>query len=80
MPDPHHNKDKKASFRNILAMSSIGLVLPASIAIGLFIGYYADKWLGTHPWLLIVFLLFGVAAGFVSLVRELRRYQDDNGE
>jgi len=30
------------------------LMLPSSIAVGLFMGYFLDKLLGTEPWLLIV--------------------------
>jgi predicted ABC-type sugar transport system permease subunit len=47
-------------------------VLPAmllSLLIGLGIGYYLDKWLGTAPWLMIIWLGFGFAAGFRSLYR-----------
>jgi ATP synthase protein I len=73
------DNDKKPPLRKMLALSTIGLVLPSSIAIGLFIGYYLDKWLNTHPWLLIVFLLFGIISGFVSLFRELDRHKDENG-
>ena len=79
MPDKNNNSDNKSQFKKMLAMSSIGLVLPTSIAIGLFIGYYLDKWLHTHPWMLIIFLLFGVISGFVSLFRELNRLKDENG-
>ena len=64
--------------KKVAEVSSLGLVLPSSIAIGLFIGYFLDKTLGTHPWLLIIFLLFGVASGFYSLIRGLNKYLDKN--
>jgi ATP synthase protein I len=38
-----------------------------SVAIGLAIGYYLDRYFQTKPWLTIIFLLLGVAAGFRSL-------------
>ncbi len=44
------------------------MVFPVSIVIGYGMGYMLDKWLGTTS-LKIVFLLFGIAAGFVSFVR-----------
>ena len=64
--------------KKVAEVSSLGLVLPSSIAIGLFMGYVLDKHLGTHPWLLIIFLLFGVASGFYSLIRGLNKYLDKN--
>jgi len=51
------------------AYSTIGMMFPASIAVGLFIGYFLDKRLHTSPYLLIVFTLIGVAAGFWNLVK-----------
>lgn len=38
-----------------------------SIGIGAFAGYYLDNKFGTKPWLLIVFLCFGVIAAFRNL-------------
>jgi ATP synthase protein I len=32
-------------------------------------GYYLDRWLGTSPWLMLVGLLLGIAAGFLNLFR-----------
>jgi len=56
---------------------SLGLVLPSSIVIGLLIGYYLDKWLGTNPWLLLVFTLLGVASGLFSLIRGIIKLNKD---
>lgn len=68
---------KKENYRKILELASLGLALPSSIAIGLFLGYYLDKWLGTQPWLLIIFLLFGIASGIISLIRGVNKYKED---
>jgi len=43
--------------------------MAASVLIGTFMGYWADKWLGTRPWILIIGFVFGAAAGFRSLYR-----------
>lgn len=61
--------------RRAIELSSLGLALPSSIAVGLFFGYWLDKWLNTHPWMLLLFLLLGIASGFVSLFRGLRRLE-----
>ncbi len=37
--------------------------------VGTAIGWQLDRWLGTKPWLMLVFMLLGLAAGFLSLFR-----------
>ena len=44
--------------------------------IGLGMGYGLDRWLGTRPWFLIIFLIFGVAAGFLNLYRAMNPQAD----
>ena len=48
-------------------LSTIGIAMALSIAIGAFIGYYLDKYLGTRPWFSYIFLGIGIAAAFRSL-------------
>lgn len=64
------------NYRRIVELSSLGLMLPSSIAVGLFFGYFLDKLFGTHPLLLIIFLLLGIASGFYNLIRGLNKYKD----
>ncbi len=66
----------KIDFKKIAGLSSLVLMLPSSIAVGLLIGYYLDKWFKTDPWLLITFLLLGIVSGFYSLLRGLNKYKD----
>jgi ATP synthase protein I len=54
-------------------LSSIGLTLVLATVIGLGAGYYADRWLGTKPWLTLLGLGMGIVAGFVNLFRSVRR-------
>lgn len=68
---------KMGDFRRIAEMSSVALVLPSSIAVGLFFGYVLDKWLHTDPWMLLVFLVLGIISGFLSLFRALRKYEKE---
>lgn len=58
-------------------MSSLGLMLPSSIAVGLFLGYILDKAFGTRPWMLILFFFLGTVSGITNLLRGLNRLQDD---
>ncbi len=71
---------KKPDFRRLAELSSIGLVLPSSIAVGLFLGYLLDKLLGTAPWMLLIFLVLGIVSGFLSLFRVLRKFKDDDSD
>ncbi len=41
----------------------------AGILVGAAIGWLMDRWLGTSPWGMIVFLLFGFAAGVLNMMR-----------
>lgn len=66
--------------RNVWAMvgryTSLAFVLPACVLVGYAIGYGLDRLFGTS-FLYIVFLLIGIAAGFVELVREVQRDSGD---
>jgi F0F1-type ATP synthase assembly protein I len=70
------DNSSRISFKKIAELSSLGLMLPSSIAVGLFIGYQMDKLLGTRPWLLVLFFLLGTASGFLSLIRGLKKHLD----
>jgi ATP synthase protein I len=47
----------------------ISAELVGGLIVGVGIGWLLDRWLGTKPWLLIVFFLLGSAAGLVSVMR-----------
>jgi ATP synthase protein I len=57
--------------RQLARLSTIGIALVAATAIGLLIGYGLDRLLGTRPWLTMVFAVFGIAAGFLNLFRDV---------
>jgi len=60
-----------SAWRQLARLSSIGVALVSATAIGLAIGYGLDRWLSTSPWLTLLFTLFGIAAGFLNLFREV---------
>jgi len=66
MPD-----EEPSLLRQLARLSTIGISLVAATAIGLLIGYGLDRWLGTAPWLTMLFTLFGIAAGFLNLFRDV---------
>lgn len=70
-------KSRLPDFARLAELSSIALILPASIAVGLFFGYFLDRRLGTEPWLLLIFLVLGIASGLLSLFRAIRKQWKD---
>ena len=47
--------------------------LLAGVLVGGGLGWLLDRQFGTRPWLLLAFLLLGIAAGFWNVVRTARR-------
>jgi ATP synthase protein I len=41
----------------------------AAVVSGLIAGWLLDRWLGTRPWLLVVGIVLGSAAGFYEFIR-----------
>jgi ATP synthase protein I len=56
---------------------SLGITIPttfaAAIVVGVAIGYGLDKWLGTGPWLTLIFLGLGIAAGIREILSVLNK-------
>lgn len=75
MPEnvPGSGRSRPGKYRKLAELSSLGLVLPSSIAVGMLMGWLLDKLFGTHPWLLGIFTLLGTASGFLTLFRSLKR-------
>lgn len=75
-------EDKRQLFKALGFLSSVGISMVAATFIGLAMGYYLDKWLGTSPWMTLIFLGFGIVSGFRNIYiltnRELHRQQRDN--
>ena len=67
----------KMDLQKIAMISSLGLMLPSSIAVGLFFGYMLDKLFGTQPWMLLIFFLLGVVSGFYNLIKGLNKYKEE---
>jgi ATP synthase protein I len=56
-----------------LSASSAGLELGIAVAIGALFGRWLDGKLGTAPWMLLVFLIVGLVAGFRGVLRAVAR-------
>jgi len=60
-------------FRSMADLLAVGTVLVACIVLGYFLGSYLDRRLGTSPWMVVVGVLLGTAAGFLQLFRTVSR-------
>ncbi len=47
----------------------VGVELVAALAVAVLIGWALDRWLGTTPWLLVLFIALGGAAGIANVWR-----------
>jgi ATP synthase protein I len=54
-----------------------GVDVVAGVVGGLLIGWALDRWLGTSPVLLVLFLFVGAAAGTLNAYRTLQRLMRD---
>ncbi|MGH6864794.1 MAG: AtpZ/AtpI family protein [Methyloceanibacter sp.] len=49
----------------------------AGVAVGGFIGWALDSWLGTAPFLMVAFLILGATAGIMNVVRTAKSMQGE---
>ena len=84
MTDPHRKnvsidpaaRNAKRGFK-FLSASSVGLEMGLSVLIGIGFGYWLDTKAHTSPWLMLLFLVLGLVAGFRGVYRALREADRD---
>ena len=64
--------------RGVGFASSIGILLVACTVVGWLFGTWLDKRLGTEPWMMLVFSVLGIAAGFYETFRFIIRMSKDS--
>ena len=60
-------KETRIWIRELAFFSSLGFSVAISIFIGLGVGVYLDRRFDTTPWLTLIFLGLGIAAGFRNI-------------
>ena len=74
-------RDAAKKPREGLAGSGLGMAmrvaveLVAALMVGVAIGWALDSWLGTKPWMLILFFLLGSAAGIMNVFRAVGGFE-----
>ncbi len=71
-PDRHHMEEHHSQAQ--LAWRMV-IELVAGLGIGFGIGYGLDWLLGTTPWLMVVFIFLGFAAGVKTMMRSAQEIQ-----
>jgi len=70
------DEDLKKTFKALGWLSSIGLAMGISIALGAGIGHYIDRKFGTQPWFSFIGLGAGIAAAFRNLFLLYKKFKD----
>ena len=73
--DETKKTDKKGIFLG--NAFKLGTELVAAVVVGTIIGFILDNWFDTKPILIIVFFIFGAAAGIVNVFKAARKMQKD---
>ena len=67
--NPGYNPDKEAEGKAMGTAMRAGVELVSAVAVGAFIGYWIDQWLGTSPFGMIILFFLGFAAGFLNIYK-----------
>ncbi len=73
-PEEERKPPPVAPRARLALLSSLAFIFPVSIAAGGFSGHYLDQKLATFPWLTLLGLFFGVAAGFINLLKAVKAF------
>jgi F0F1-type ATP synthase assembly protein I len=65
----------RQDFKGLGTYGTVGLEFGLSVLFGLWGGQWLDKKFGTTPWLTLIGIVFGTAAGVRALIRAHRQAQ-----
>lgn len=66
-------RETRRAFKEMAYYSSLGLSVSFAVFIGLGIGVVLDRKFDTSPWFTLIFLGFGIVAGFRNIGRAIKR-------
>lgn len=69
---PHGDPSRGAAYGQAF---KIAAELVAGLLFGGFLGWVLDRQFGTKPWLLILFIILGFAAGMLNVIRTAQKMQ-----
>ena len=71
--DTRINQKKNNNFQNIGMFLKSGVELISPVIVGVVIGLFCDHHFKTKPIFLIIFLIFGFAAGIINVYRSVKK-------
>ena len=72
--EPRPKKSLADSMRELGALSTVGFSFVLAVGLGAWFGWVLDKWLGTSPWLFMLFFFLGLAAGVLNVYRTAGKF------
>lgn len=69
-------RETRRNIRELAYYSSLGLSVALSIFIGLAAGIYLDRYFQSSPWLTLICLCLGIAAGYRNIGLAIRKSRD----
>jgi ATP synthase protein I len=64
------------TLRALGTVGSVGFAFVIAVVLGWWVGSLLDRWLGTTPWLTIIFFFLGLAAGALNVFRTFSHFGD----
>ena len=64
---------EKKQYKALMSLTSMGFATVISTLLGFWFGLYLDGVFGTTPWLMLLFLILGVIAGFRNIYMTIKR-------
>lgn len=71
MPPDDNFQNRANAYKKLYVLWTVGIQIVVSVLIGFGMGLMIDRWLDTAPWFMLLFIIFGVAAGFLNIYRTL---------
>ena len=78
--DPETPGPSRVNSREMSMAFRVLTELAVAMFVGGLLGWYLDRWLGTTPWLLMVFLILGMASGTITAFRTAKQLSEESEE
>ena len=72
------DKNKGEVYRILGIVGSFGFTMAGAVAGGYFLGSYLDKKLNTTPWLMLSFIMLGIAGSFIEFFKLIKKLSGEN--